>query len=137
MKQGRLMTAGLLRLVAAAGLMVAALAAQAQNSIESLNVTQQGASVILKINLKDAPANPPAGFTVANPPRVALDFAGQSFQGLSQRNFRISKFQRHRAVGGADGDAGPPVDLRSLRVDEINVPAVSRSLEIFQHTGAE
>ncbi|MDB5806123.1 MAG: type pilus secretin PilQ [Betaproteobacteria bacterium] len=76
MKLGRLMSAGPLRVFAAAGLMMAALAAQAQNSIESMNVTQQGGVVILRVNLKEAPANPPAGFTVANPPRVALDFAG-------------------------------------------------------------
>ena len=76
MKLGRLMSAGPLRMIAAAGLMMAALAAQAQNAIESMNVTQQGGTVIVKVNLKDEPANPPAGFTVANPPRVALDFAG-------------------------------------------------------------
>ncbi|HEX4326799.1 MAG TPA: type IV pilus secretin PilQ [Burkholderiales bacterium] len=76
MKLGRLISAGPLRVLAAAGLMMAALAAQAQNSIESMNVTQQGGAVIVRVNLKEAPANPPAGFTVANPPRVALDFAG-------------------------------------------------------------
>ena len=64
------------RLLAASVLMAAGLVAQAQNAIESMNVTQQRGAVIVKVNLKDAPANPPAGFTVANPPRVALDFAG-------------------------------------------------------------
>ncbi|HEY4373446.1 MAG TPA: type IV pilus secretin PilQ [Burkholderiales bacterium] len=76
MKLARLMSAGPIRILAAAGLMMAACVAMAQNSIESMNVTQQGGAVIVKVNLKEPPANPPAGFTVANPPRVALDFAG-------------------------------------------------------------
>jgi type IV pilus assembly protein PilQ len=85
MKQERLMAAGLLRLIAAAGLMMAGWSAHAQNAIESMNVTQQGTSVILKVNLKDEPANPPAGFTVSNPPRVALDFAG-TINGLGRNS---------------------------------------------------
>ena len=59
MKLGRLMSAGPLRVLAAAGLMMAALAAQAQNAIESMNVTQQGGTTIIKVNMKDEPANPP------------------------------------------------------------------------------
>ena len=101
MKQGRLMTAGLLRVIAAAGLMMAALAAQAQNAIESMNVTQQGATVILKVNMKSEPANPPAGFTVNNPPRVALDFAGTV-----------------NALGRNSQDVGQG-DLRSINVVQV------------------
>ena len=74
MKPGRIKT--VLQLVVAAGIILSAFAAKAQqNAIESINVTQQGASVVLKVNLKEAPTAPPAGFTVASPPRVALDFA--------------------------------------------------------------
>ncbi len=82
------------RLLAAVGLAFTALVAHAQNAIESLNVSQQGASVVLKINLKDAPANPPAGFLVANPPRVALDFPntvnalGRNSQDIGQGELR-------------------------------------------------
>ena len=72
MIHGRLLNS--LRALAMVGLVLAAGIAQAQNAIESLNVSQQGATVILKINLKNEPGNPPAGFLVANPPRVALDF---------------------------------------------------------------
>ena len=74
MTHGRLIAG--LRALAAATLAMTAGLLHAQNAIESLNVTQQGTSVILKINLKTEPANPPAGFVVANPPRVALDFPG-------------------------------------------------------------
>jgi type IV pilus assembly protein PilQ len=49
-------------------------AAPAGNGIEAFNVTQQAGSVVLKITLKQPLANPPAGFSVANPARIALDF---------------------------------------------------------------
>ncbi|HET9046909.1 MAG TPA: AMIN domain-containing protein, partial [Casimicrobiaceae bacterium] len=54
-------------------------AAQAANAIEQVTVTR-GASgrTIVKFTLKDAPANPPAGFAIANPPRIALDFLDTS-----------------------------------------------------------
>src|SRR5687768_6611416 len=49
------------------------------NSIESVNVSpQQGGRVLVRVTLKQPPANPPAGFSVANPPRIALDFPGTS-----------------------------------------------------------
>jgi type IV pilus assembly protein PilQ len=45
------------------------------NSIESVNISPQaGGRVIVRVTLKDPPANPPVGFTVSNPPRIALDF---------------------------------------------------------------
>ena len=37
-------------------------------------VVQQGGKVVVKVGLKQAPQNPPAGFTINNPPRIALDF---------------------------------------------------------------
>ena len=37
----------------------------------------RGASgrTVVKFTLKEPPANPPAGFSITNPPRIALDFA--------------------------------------------------------------
>ncbi|HXZ96940.1 MAG TPA: type IV pilus secretin PilQ [Burkholderiales bacterium] len=47
----------------------------AQNSIEAINVTAlQGGSVAVRITLNQALANPPAGFSINNPPRIAFDF---------------------------------------------------------------
>src|SRR5688572_21180187 len=47
------------------------------NSIEAVNVSPQpGGRVLVRVTLKQPPANPPAGFTVNNPPRIALDFPG-------------------------------------------------------------
>ena len=59
----------------AASTLVAASAAYGQNAIEAVDVaTQPGGATMVKVTLKDAPANPPAGFTVNNPPRIAFDF---------------------------------------------------------------
>ena len=63
-------------LVALCGLVFSAqVFAQASNAIEQVSVTR-GASgrTVVKFTLKAPPANPPAGFAIANPPRIALDF---------------------------------------------------------------
>ena len=50
--------------------------AQAQsNSIQAVNVSaQSGGRVLVRVTMKEPPANVPAGFSVNNPPRIALDF---------------------------------------------------------------
>ena len=49
------------------------------NSIEAISVAgQQGGNIIVKITLKQPLANPPAGFTINNPPRIAFDFPNTS-----------------------------------------------------------
>ncbi|CAN5248159.1 type IV pilus secretin PilQ [soil metagenome] len=63
--------------LAAAGFLVATPAvAQQTNSIESVGANQSGSTIVVRIKLKSAPKNPPAGFSVANPARIALDFPG-------------------------------------------------------------
>lgn len=44
------------------------------NTIEAVSVAKQGVEVAVKIDLKDPLAMPPAGFSVANPAKVAFDF---------------------------------------------------------------
>ncbi len=45
------------------------------NGITGVDYTvQQGGKVVVKVHLKQALQNPPAGFTINNPPRIALDF---------------------------------------------------------------
>jgi type IV pilus assembly protein PilQ len=65
------------RALAATALALAATAtfAQGANSIEQVTVSK-GASgnTIVRFALKSPPANPPAGFAIASPPRIALDF---------------------------------------------------------------
>ncbi|MBV7539302.1 type IV pilus secretin PilQ [Duganella sp. sic0402] len=46
----------------------------AANAIESISANQQGANVIVRIALRDAPAAPPISFAITNPARIALDF---------------------------------------------------------------
>lgn len=60
------------------------------NAIEAINVVQQGSDITVRIDLRQPLAVPPAGFSVANPARVALDFPatvnalGQNSQVLNQ-----------------------------------------------------
>ncbi len=44
------------------------------NAIEAINVAKQGNEIAVKIDLKEALSVPPAGFSVANPAKIALDF---------------------------------------------------------------
>ena len=61
--------------LAAAG----AASAQGANSIDSLMVSKgSSGNTIVKFTLKSPPANPPAGFAISNPPRIALDFLDTS-----------------------------------------------------------
>ncbi len=52
-------------------------AAAAQNSIDNITVSKGSSGrTIVKFDLKQPPANPPAGFSISSPPRIALDFLG-------------------------------------------------------------
>ena len=45
------------------------------NSIESLTANQQGANIVVKITMKKPLDKLPIGFSIANPARIAIDFA--------------------------------------------------------------
>lgn len=47
-----------------------------ENAIQSITANQQGANVVVKVELKNPVAKPPIGFSITNPARIALDFAG-------------------------------------------------------------
>lgn len=49
-------------------------APQVPNALEAMDVVNESGKVIIKMRMKEALANPPAGFALTNPPRVALDF---------------------------------------------------------------
>ena len=56
------------------------------NKIENVEFsTLSGGRLNVRIKLKEALANPPAGFTLSNPPRIALDFPGTA-NGLVKNN---------------------------------------------------
>ncbi|HSN38686.1 MAG TPA: type IV pilus secretin PilQ [Burkholderiales bacterium] len=69
--------------------------AQSANNIEAINVSsQQGGKIVVKVTLTNPPANPPAGFTINNPPRIAFDFPdtgnalGRSVQEIGEGDLR-------------------------------------------------
>ncbi len=76
MKLSANLMSSVLHVVLALLLSTASISARAQaNSIEAINVSPQvGGKVVVKVTLKQAPAGPPAGFTINNPPRIAFDF---------------------------------------------------------------
>ncbi len=66
-----------------------------QNSIQSLSVSAApGGKLVMKVEMKSALANPPAGFTISTPPRIAFDFPnttnglGKSTQEFSEVGLR-------------------------------------------------
>lgn len=58
------------------GLLAAALAAQAQNAIESVTSSMQSGSEVIRIDLTQPLAAVPTGFVIQAPARIALDFPG-------------------------------------------------------------
>jgi type IV pilus assembly protein PilQ len=68
--------------------------AQAGNSIEAVDVAQQGGNVVIRITTKEALKSVPPSFTVANPARIVFDFAnttnglGRNAQDIAQGELR-------------------------------------------------
>ena len=78
------------RFLAVAVLAAAAFPAWAQNAIQSINSSQQAGSEVIRIELTEALASLPAGFTVQTPPRIAIDLPGVS-NGLGKSNVDINQ----------------------------------------------
>src|SRR5215467_15255979 len=51
------------------------LARAQQNSIENFEVTQSGGQVTVRVTMKNPIASAPGSFTIANPARIAFDYA--------------------------------------------------------------
>lgn len=66
----------------------------AANTIEAVNVARQGGEIAVKIDLKEALASPPAGFSVANPAKVAFDFPGTA-NGLGKTTQVVNEGDLH------------------------------------------
>ncbi|MDP3537910.1 MAG: type IV pilus secretin PilQ [Azonexus sp.] len=64
------------------------------NTIEAINVAKQGNDIAVKIDLKEPLSAPPAGFSVANPAKIAFDFPltanglGKTSQVLNEGDLR-------------------------------------------------
>ena len=84
--------------------------AQTANSIDAVSVSKGSSGrTVVKFTLKSPPANPPAGFAITDPPRIALDFPDTA-----------------NGLGRTAQDVGDP-SLRSLNV----VQAGSRTRVVF------
>ncbi len=57
---------------------VCGIALAQQNAVESITAKQQGANIIVKVDLKNPVTKPPIGFSITNPARIALDFSSTS-----------------------------------------------------------
>ena len=62
----------------ALALFFSAVSAWAENAIQSINSSQQGAADVVRIELSEALGAVPAGFAVQTPPRIAIDLPGVS-----------------------------------------------------------
>lgn len=77
------------------GMLAAQARAEAQNSITALGVSGAGGGdTVIKVELTQPLANPPAGFTINTPPRIAFDFPnttnglGKSVQDFAEGDLR-------------------------------------------------
>ncbi len=64
--------------------------AQEANTIESVTSALQGSTTFLRIAMKQPPGGSPVGFSVANPPRIALDFANTDYRS-SQNTLELTQ----------------------------------------------
>src|SRR6266850_443963 len=73
------------------------------NAIESFEVVQQGGKTIVRITTKEALRSVPPNFSVANPARIAFDFANTA-NGLGRSSQDISQGELHsmNVVQGAE-----------------------------------
>ena len=102
----RMLPGWLLRLGAMLLLALGVQAAQAQlpdNAIESITANQQGASVVLNIAMKNAPARAPLGFAITSPARIALDFGATSnASGKSTHEINLGDLRSVNVVQAAE-----------------------------------
>ncbi|MBL8491576.1 MAG: type IV pilus secretin PilQ [Rhodocyclaceae bacterium] len=80
--------------VGSAAAQPAADAAATSNSIENLQVSQQGANTVIKVSLRQMPSGTPASYSTANPARIFFDFPstanglGRSAQQVNEGDLR-------------------------------------------------
>ena len=61
------------------------------NSVQSLDYsTLQGGKILLRVGMKNPPKTTPAGFTINNPPRIALDLTDTS-NGLDKNTINVNQ----------------------------------------------
>ena len=107
MKAKTLFSYGLALWLAGTGLAVAQAQAQANgaptNSIEALDVTQQGGKILVRVTTKEPLRAVPPNFTIASPARIAFDFPGTvNALGRSTQDVGQGELRSMSVVQGAD-----------------------------------
>jgi type IV pilus assembly protein PilQ len=116
------------------------------NSIEAIDVSPStGGRVLVKVTLKQAPASPPAGFSVTNPPRIAFDFLntanalGRNAQDVNEGDLRsfnvVQAGDRTRLVLNLARATGydTQIDGRSLLITLQGVAAAASPSGVTTH----
>jgi type IV pilus assembly protein PilQ len=78
------------RMLALCALFVISLSAQAQSAIESVSGSIQGGVDVIRIDLSQALAGVPTGFSIQSPARIALDFPGTT-NGLGRSSIEMNQ----------------------------------------------
>jgi len=79
------------------------MASAEQNAVQSITASQQGANVIIKIAMQNPVQKPPVSFTIDNPSRIALDFAGATnATGTSRQDIDLGDVRSANVVQAGD-----------------------------------
>ena len=75
----------------------------ARNAVESIEASQQGGNIVVKLGLRQAPARPPIAFSVATPPRIAFDLpATENAMGKGSQVFNENDLKSANVVQVGD-----------------------------------
>ena len=87
----------------AAGALLLAPAAWAQNAIQSITSSQQAGTEVVRIELAEALATVPNGFSVQAPPRIAIDLPGVANK-LGRNNVEVNQGNLRSVAVATSGD---------------------------------
>jgi type IV pilus assembly protein PilQ len=133
------------RMFALCALFVVTFSAQAQSAIESVSGSVQGGVEVIRIDLSQAPANVPTGFSIQSPARIALDFPattnalGRSSVELNQGNVRsvsvVQAGDRTRVVLNLKQATGYKAEIQGksllVALDPLNVAVPTPTPPVF------
>ena len=91
--------------LALAATAMAPLAARAQNAIQSITSSQQAGTEVVRIELSEALATVPNGFSVQAPPRIAIDLPGVANK-LGRNNVEVNQGNLRSVAVATSGAAG-------------------------------
>ena len=138
MKAKTLFSYGLALWLAGTGLAIAQAQANgaAANSIESLDVTQQGGKILVRVTTREPLRAVPPNFTIASPARIAFDFPGTvNALGRSSQDVGQGELRSMSIVQGADR-ARLVLNLRRPVAHEATLDGRSMLITLSEASGA-